>query len=113
VTFASASVAFLTRTGLTFGDAPVVTQDATALAALGSMRPQRPGTKSPYGKSAGGLPAVAGGRGSSLACKDSPARAGMLSAAFEADEHGHIPVKVIDDRGDELLVVKDLKEAEA
>jgi len=36
----------------------------------------------------------------------------MLSAAFEADEHGQVPLKVIDDRGDELLVVKDLKEAE-
>lgn len=38
--------------------------------------------------------------------------AGMTSAPFEPGEHGQIAVKVIDDRGNELLVVKDLKEAE-
>jgi adenine-specific DNA-methyltransferase len=37
--------------------------------------------------------------------------AGSVSAPFEADEHGTIAVKVIDDRGNELLVVKNLKEA--
>jgi adenine-specific DNA-methyltransferase len=37
--------------------------------------------------------------------------AGATSAPFEAGEHGQIAVKVIDDRGNELLVVKDLKEA--
>jgi len=37
--------------------------------------------------------------------------AGTVSAPFEAGEHGQIAVKVIDDRGNELLVVKDLKEA--
>ena len=35
--------------------------------------------------------------------------AGSLSAPFEAGEHRQIAVKVIDDRGNELLVVKDLK----
>jgi hypothetical protein len=30
---------------------------------------------------------------------------------FEGGEHGRIAVKVIDDRGNELMVVKDLKEA--
>ena len=37
--------------------------------------------------------------------------AGTTSAPFEAGEHAQIAVKVIDDRGNELLVVKSLKEA--
>jgi adenine-specific DNA-methyltransferase len=37
--------------------------------------------------------------------------AGTVSAPFEAGEHGQIAVKVIDDRGNELLVVKSLSEA--
>jgi adenine-specific DNA-methyltransferase len=37
--------------------------------------------------------------------------AGTTSAPFEAGEHGQVAVKVIDDRGNELLVVKSLKEA--
>jgi len=37
--------------------------------------------------------------------------AGTVSAPFEAGEHGQIAVKVIDDRGNELLVVKPLSEA--
>jgi adenine-specific DNA-methyltransferase len=37
--------------------------------------------------------------------------AGTTSAPFAAGEHGQIAVKVIDDRGNELLVVKSLKEA--
>ncbi|MBI4766332.1 MAG: site-specific DNA-methyltransferase [Deltaproteobacteria bacterium] len=37
--------------------------------------------------------------------------AGTVSAAFEAGEQGQIAVKVIDDRGNELLVVKPLNEA--
>jgi adenine-specific DNA-methyltransferase len=37
--------------------------------------------------------------------------AGTISAPFEAGEHGQIAVKVIDDRGNELLVVKSLSEA--
>ena len=37
--------------------------------------------------------------------------AGTVSAPFEAGEHGQIAVKVIDDRGNELLVVKNIKEA--
>jgi adenine-specific DNA-methyltransferase len=36
--------------------------------------------------------------------------AGTVSAPFEAGEHGQIAVKVIDDRGNELLVVKSLNE---
>jgi len=36
--------------------------------------------------------------------------AGTVSAPFEAGEHGQIAVKVIDDRGNELLVVKKLEE---
>jgi adenine-specific DNA-methyltransferase len=36
--------------------------------------------------------------------------AGTTSAPFEAGEHGQIAVKVIDDRGNELIVVKDLKD---
>ncbi|MBI3951738.1 MAG: DUF559 domain-containing protein, partial [Acidobacteria bacterium] len=38
--------------------------------------------------------------------------AGRLSAPFEAGQYGQIAVKVIDDRGNELLVVKSLNEAE-
>lgn len=38
--------------------------------------------------------------------------AGTISAPFEAGEHGQVAVKVIDDRGNELLVVKALAEAE-
>jgi adenine-specific DNA-methyltransferase len=38
--------------------------------------------------------------------------AGTVSALFEGGEHGQIAVKVIDDRGNELLVVKSLSEAE-
>ncbi|MGA8223855.1 MAG: DNA methyltransferase, partial [Candidatus Acidiferrales bacterium] len=37
--------------------------------------------------------------------------AGSVSAPFEPGDHGQIAVKVIDDRGNELLVVKNLKEA--
>jgi len=36
--------------------------------------------------------------------------AGTTSAPFEAGEHGQIAVKVIDDRGNELMVVKNVKE---
>jgi adenine-specific DNA-methyltransferase len=36
---------------------------------------------------------------------------GATSAPFEAGERGQIAVKVIDDRGNELLVVKKLAEA--
>jgi len=36
--------------------------------------------------------------------------AGTVSTPFEAGEHGQIAVKVIDDRGNELLVVKSLKD---
>ncbi len=38
---------------------------------------------------------------------------GTTSAPFEAGEHGQIAVKVLDDRGNELLVVKKLAEAKA
>ena len=38
--------------------------------------------------------------------------AGIVSAPFEPGEHGTVAVKVIDDRGNELLVVKSLKETE-
>ena len=38
--------------------------------------------------------------------------AGTTSTAFEGGEHSKIAVKVIDDRGNELMVVKDLKDAE-
>jgi len=38
--------------------------------------------------------------------------AGTTSAPFEAGTHGQVAVKVIDDRGNELLVVKKLSEAE-
>jgi adenine-specific DNA-methyltransferase len=34
-----------------------------------------------------------------------------MSAPFEAGEHRQIAVKVIDDRGNELLVVRSLSEA--
>ena len=37
--------------------------------------------------------------------------AGTVSAPFEAGEHGQVAVKVIDDRGNELLVVKSVAEA--
>ena len=37
--------------------------------------------------------------------------AGTTSAPFEAGEQGQVAVKVIDDRGNELLVVKKLNEA--
>jgi adenine-specific DNA-methyltransferase len=37
--------------------------------------------------------------------------AGAESAPFEGGDHGQIAVKVIDDRGNELMVIKDLKEA--
>jgi adenine-specific DNA-methyltransferase len=37
--------------------------------------------------------------------------AGTVSAPFDAGEHGQIAVKVIDDRGNELLLVKNLKDA--
>jgi adenine-specific DNA-methyltransferase len=39
--------------------------------------------------------------------------AGTTSAPFEAGEHGQVAVKVIDDRGNELLVVKSLRDAVA
>jgi adenine-specific DNA-methyltransferase len=39
--------------------------------------------------------------------------AGTVSAPFEAGEHGQVAIKVIDDRGNELLVVKSLRDAEA
>jgi len=39
--------------------------------------------------------------------------AGTVSAPFEAGEHGQVAVKVIDDRGNELLVVKSLRDATA
>jgi adenine-specific DNA-methyltransferase len=38
--------------------------------------------------------------------------AGSLSAPFQAGEHRQVAVKVIDDRGNELLVVKDVGEAQ-
>jgi adenine-specific DNA-methyltransferase len=38
--------------------------------------------------------------------------AGTTSAPFEAGEHGQIAVKVIDDRGNELMVVKPLRETQ-
>jgi len=37
--------------------------------------------------------------------------AGTVSAAFEAGEHGQVAVKVIDERGNELLIVKSLADA--
>jgi adenine-specific DNA-methyltransferase len=39
--------------------------------------------------------------------------AGTKSEPFEAGEDGHVAVKVIDDRGNELLVVRSLREAQA
>ena len=36
---------------------------------------------------------------------------GTTSAPFEAGEHGQVALKVIDDRGNELLVVKKLEQA--
>lgn len=36
---------------------------------------------------------------------------GTVSAPFEFGEHGQVAVKVIDDRGNELLIVKSIKEA--
>ncbi len=38
---------------------------------------------------------------------------GTVSAPFQAGEHGQVAVKVVDDRGNELMVVKPLSEAEA
>ena len=38
--------------------------------------------------------------------------AGMVSTPFEASENRQIAVKMINDRGNKLLVVKDLKKAE-
>jgi adenine-specific DNA-methyltransferase len=37
--------------------------------------------------------------------------AGTISAPFEAGEHGQVAVKVIDERGNELLIVKPMSEA--
>ncbi len=37
---------------------------------------------------------------------------GTVSAPFQAGGHGHVAVKVVDDRGNELMVVKPLSEAE-
>jgi adenine-specific DNA-methyltransferase len=37
--------------------------------------------------------------------------AGTVSAPFEAGDHGQVAIKVIDDRGNELLIVKSLSEA--
>jgi adenine-specific DNA-methyltransferase len=39
-------------------------------------------------------------------------RAGTTSEPFEGGEHAQVAVKVIDDRGNELLVVKKVDEAE-
>ncbi len=38
--------------------------------------------------------------------------AGTVSAPFEAGAHGQVAVKVIDDRGNELLVVRKVGEAQ-
>ena len=38
---------------------------------------------------------------------------GTVSTPFQAGDHGQIAVKVVDDRGNELMVVKSLSEAEA
>jgi len=35
--------------------------------------------------------------------------AGPMSAPFEAGEHGQVAVKVIDDRGNELIVIRKLE----
>jgi adenine-specific DNA-methyltransferase len=37
--------------------------------------------------------------------------AGTVSAPFEMGEHAQVAIKVIDDRGNELLIVKSVKEA--
>jgi adenine-specific DNA-methyltransferase len=37
--------------------------------------------------------------------------AGTVSTPFESGNHGRIAVKVLDDRGNELMVVEDLTEA--
>ncbi len=37
---------------------------------------------------------------------------GTVSASFQAGEHGQVAVKVVDDRGNELMVVKPLSEAD-
>ena len=42
-----------------------------------------------------------------------PHLSGTVSAPFQAGDHGQIGVKVVDDRGNELMVVKPLSEAEA
>ena len=42
-----------------------------------------------------------------------PHPSGTVSAPFQAGEHSQIAVKVVDDRGNELMVVKSLSEAEA
>ena len=42
-----------------------------------------------------------------------PHLSGTVSAPFQAGEHSQIAVKVVDDRGNELMVVKSLSEAEA
>ena len=42
-----------------------------------------------------------------------PRLSGTVSAPFQAGEHSQIAVKVVDDRGNELMVVKFLSEAEA
>ena len=41
-----------------------------------------------------------------------PHLSGTVSVPFSAGEHGQIAVKVVDDRGNELMVVKPLSEAE-
>ena len=42
-----------------------------------------------------------------------PHLSGTVSAPFRAGEHGEVAVKAVDDRGNELMVVKRLSEAEA
>ena len=37
--------------------------------------------------------------------------AGSMSAPSEAGEHGQVAIKVIDERGNELLIVKPMSEA--
>ena len=37
---------------------------------------------------------------------------GTVSAPFQAGDHGQVAVKVVDDRGNELMVVKSLSEVE-
>jgi adenine-specific DNA-methyltransferase len=36
---------------------------------------------------------------------------GSVIVPFEAGDHAHVAIKVIDDRGNELMVVKNLNEA--